>query len=110
MAALSRRTRSRLAAVVAFLLFLGVMELYLWRPLGPHTLRGWVALVTVGLPTWLLLEWIGDVTLNNRWFDRHGRVGRIALGVPVLLILLSLAGALTWLGSRIFQLIWPAAA
>src|SRR5262245_2574747 len=110
MAAFSRRTRSILAAVVAFFVLLGLMELYLWRPVGPRTLRGWVAWVAIGLPAWLLLEWIGDVTLNSRWFDRLGRFGRIALGVPVFLVFISLTGALIWIGARIFELIWPSAA
>ena len=83
--------------------FVGGALLYLYYPAKPHSLLGWLVLFAVGLPTWAFLEWLGNVVLTNKWFDRFSSAGRIALGVPVLLVLTCLAGGLIFLGGLIIR-------
>ncbi len=72
------------AGVLAFVL--GVL-LYLYFPAVPHSLLGWVALVGLGLPVWVFLEWLGEAVLGSRFFARRSSGFRILLGVPALIAL-----------------------
>ncbi len=83
--------------------FFGGALLYLYYPAKPHSMLGWLALFAVGLPTWAFLEWLGDVVLNSKWFDRLSSASRIALGVPAVLVLACLGGALIALGGLIIK-------
>lgn len=102
MTALPRRVRSLAAGFLAIPFFGGAL-LYLYYPAKPHSVLGWLALFAVGLPTWAFLEWLGNIALNNKWFDRLSSASRIALGVPVLLVLTCLSGALIFLGGLIIK-------
>ena len=102
MAALPRRLRSVAVGVLAIAFFGGAL-LYLYYPAEPHSALGWLALFAVGLPTWAFLEWLGNVVLNNRWFNRLSSAARIALGVPAVLVLTCVGGALIILGGLIIR-------
>ena len=102
MAAPPRRLRSLAAGLLAIAFFGGAL-LYLYYPAKPHSVLGWLALFAVGLPTWAFLEWLGDVVLNNKRFNRLSSASRIALGVPAVLVLTCLGGALIVLGGLIIK-------
>ena len=55
----------------------------------------------IGLSGSCVLEWIGDRTLQSRLFLRLGSAARIALAVPVLILLLILASYIIVLGGRV---------
>jgi hypothetical protein len=59
-----------------------------------------VLLFVIGIPTWFLLEWLGERMLEDRFFSRLGSAARIALAVPVLILFLIVAGYFVRLGQR----------
>ena len=66
----------------------------------PRSILGWVMLFVIGIPTWLLLEWLGGRILGARFFSRIGRAARIALAVPVLILFIIFAAYIIHLGQR----------
>ena len=104
MATRRRRLRSLLAAVVAFAV-LTLVVLWLYYPVRPHSARGWLLLYAVGLPTLVVLEWLGDLILNSRWLNRLPRAARIALGVPAVLLLICVGSVLIWVGGWIIRVV-----
>lgn len=91
-----------IALLLAAVIVAGVV-LYLHYPTMPHSLLGWLALFALGLPTWALLECLGDVTLQSGFFRRLSSGARIALGVPTVLALITLSFAIIWLGGKIIE-------
>ena len=79
-------------------LVLGCVLLYLYHPLRPRSLLGWVALFVIGIPSWALIEWVGSVALEAPLFRRLSSFGRIALAVPVVIALSLVACAVILLG------------
>ncbi len=75
-----------------------VMLVWLYYPVLPKSALGWGLLFAIGIPTWLLLEWLGGVVLGAKVFSRLSSFGRIALAVPALLVLIVFAAAVIWLG------------
>jgi hypothetical protein len=97
-----KRIRLRwLGLVLAAAIFVGCVLLYLYYPLRPRSALGWVALFVIGIPSWALIEWMGSAVLGAHLFKRLSSFGRIALGVPVLIALSLVAGAVIWLGGRV---------
>lgn len=76
------------------------MLLWLYYPTIPRSVLGWVLLLVIGIPTWFLLEWLGERILGARFFSRIGRGARIALAVPILIVFLILAAYIIHLGQR----------
>lgn len=76
------------------------MLLWLYYPTIPRSVLGWILLFVIGIPTWLLLEWLGERVLEARFFSRIGRTARIALAVPILILLLIIAAYIIHLGQR----------
>ena len=97
------RRRLDLTALLLAILISGGGLLYLYYPTVPHSLLGWLALFGLGLPTWALLECLADVTLQRGFFRRLGSAARVALGVPVVLALITLGFVLIWVGQRIVE-------
>ncbi len=82
--------------LIALAVFAGVVAwtLFNWWPaVKPHSFRSGLVLVVVGLPAWLLMEWLGEVTLRKR-FDRLSGPSRITLAIPVVLLVAAIAFAL----------------
>jgi hypothetical protein len=100
MASRSTRTESVVAALLAVALVVGVL-LWMYYPMIPRSVLGWVLLLVIGIPTWFLLEWIGERTLRSRFFSRLGSAARIALAVPVLILLLIFASCIIVLGGKL---------
>jgi hypothetical protein len=84
--------RKAASALVVGALFLGLL-LYIYFPAVPRSTLGWVALVGLGLPVWLFLEWLGEVVLDSALFRRRSSGFRILVGVPVVLMLMAIAVA-----------------
>jgi hypothetical protein len=103
MATHRRRLRSLLAAVVAFAVFT-VIVLWLYYPVRPHSAKGWLILYALGIPTWVVMDWLGDSILNSKWLNRLPRAARIALGVPAVLILISIGSVLIFVGAWIIRI------
>jgi hypothetical protein len=93
----SRRADLVLATILLLPLLLAGL-LWMYYPVVPKTVVGWLLLVIIGIPTWLLLEWMGDRVLGARFFSRLGRAARIALAVPVVILLLIVAAYIIRLG------------
>ena len=77
------------------------MLVWLYYPTIPNSVLGWGLLFVLGIPTWMLLEWLGGVVLGAAFFSRLSSFGRIALGVPVLLLLTAFAAVVIWVGQWI---------
>ena len=99
MAFRSSRADAVVAVLLAVALAVGVL-LWLYYPVVPRSVLGWVLLFVVGLPTWFLLEWLGGRVISARVFSRMGRAARIALAVPVLILLLIFAAYILRIGQR----------
>ena len=102
MAFRTSRTDSIVAVLLAIALAVGLL-LWLYYPVIPRSILGWVLLFVVGIPTWLLLEWLGERLLGARVFSRMGRAARIALAVPVLILLLIFGAFVVYLGQRLIS-------
>lgn len=95
----SARAYAVLAVLLAVLLGTCFL-LWLYYPTVPRSVLGWILLFAIGIPTWGLLEWLGGVVLGAKIFSRLGTIGRIALGVPVVVLLMVVAGFIIWLGQK----------
>ena len=76
------------------------MLLYLYYPAVPHSVLGWVTLIVIGLPTWFFLEWLGEVTLGSPFFTKLSSGTRIAIAVPVMIVLMLVGGVVVYFGQR----------
>lgn len=65
--------------------------LYAYFPAVPHSVLGWVALIGLGLPAWIFLEWLGETVVGSRFFARRSSGVRILLGVATALAILAIA-------------------
>ena len=100
MAFRSSRAGAIFAAAAAAALVVGIL-LWLYHPITPRSILGWTLLFVIGIPTWLLLEWLGERVLSARFFSRMGRTARIALAVPVLILFLIFAAYIVQLGQTV---------
>ena len=87
-----RRALWSLAIVGVIICF----ALALYFPAVPRSLLGWAALVLVGIPVWLLLEWLGTAVLGIRFLSRLPSWGRVAIAVPLVGVFLIVAFAMAW--------------
>ena len=99
MACRSRRTEVVIATLLVATLVVGML-LWLYYPTVPHNVLGWILLFVIGIPTWLLLEWLGERVLGSRFLSRLSSAARIALAVPILILLMVIAGYIIHLGQR----------
>ena len=95
----SPRAGAVVAALLAVPLVAGML-LWLYYPTMPRSVVGWLLLFVIGIPTWLLLEWLDERIFESRFFSRLGRTARIALAVPALILFLIFALHLVRLGQR----------
>ncbi|HKE96975.1 MAG TPA: hypothetical protein VKB34_21890 [Povalibacter sp.] len=96
-AVVSGNRKVLVAALVAAPFVVGAL-LWIYYPAVPKSLLGWILLILLGIPTWMLLEWLGDRVFGAQLFARLGRTSRIALAVPIAILLLLLAAYLVHLG------------
>lgn len=88
--------------LLALAFALGVL-LWIYYPVIPRTILGWFLLFVIGIPSWFFLEWLGDRVLSARFFSRMSSAARIALGVPVLILLMIIASLVIYLGGRVIS-------
>lgn len=86
-----------MAALLAVPIVVALL-LWLYYPTIPRSVLGWILLLVIGIPTWIVLEWLGHRLLEARFFSRLGSVARIALAVPILILFMIAAGYLVRLG------------
>ncbi len=70
--------------------FIGFVVIFLvihFYPEIPRSILAWVALLMLGIPAWIFLEWLGDITLSSSFFKNRSRSIRIMLGVPTVILL-----------------------
>lgn len=85
-----RRSTRGYLSLFAILTALVSYALFAYYPAFPKSIRGWSALIFVGLPLLFLFEWIGEKTLGSDFFGRLPGWARIVLGVPVFVLLMML--------------------
>lgn len=75
-----------------------VLGLLVWFyfPAVPRSVLGWIALVGLGIPVWIFLEWMGEFVFDSRLFKRRSIVFRVLVGVPVFCAVLAVALACVW--------------
>ena len=54
----------------------------------PRTIGGWGVLVIFGLPSLVMLEWLGEIVLGSRFIKNQSSGIRILFGVLAILLLL----------------------
>ena len=99
MAFRSPRADAVFAILLAAVLFVAIL-LWMYHPTLPSSVLGWVLLFVIGIPTWFLLEWLGQRILEARFFSRMERATRIAVAVPILILFIILAAYIIHLGQR----------
>jgi len=80
--------------VVLLIVGLGLLLcalLYVYFPAVPHTALGWLALVGLGVPAWMFLEWLGEAVVGSSFFARRSSGVRILLGVPAAIAIIAIA-------------------
>ena len=80
------------AAGVAIFLFCFLLLMYF--PAVPRTPFGWAALLGLGIPLWVFLEWLGHLVLGSSFYARRSSIGRVLLAIPAVAILVVVAAAL----------------
>ncbi len=48
----------------------------------PRSVLGWLALLIVGIPAWVVLEWSGEAASRMPFFQRLSSPTRILIGIP----------------------------
>jgi hypothetical protein len=78
----------KLGTVLALFALIGVVTLILLASYStvPQTALGWIALFVIGIPSWVLLEMLGDFVLSAKVFSRLSSAARIALAVPAVIV------------------------
>lgn len=100
MAFRSPRAEVVLAALLLSALAIGLL-IWLYYPVVPRSVLGWVMLFVIGVPSWLFLEWLGNRIFAARIFSRMGSAARIALAVPIMILFFLVAGYVIHLGQRV---------
>lgn len=74
--------------------------LWMYYPVVPQDVRGWILLAFIGIPSWFLLEWSGERLAAARFLSRFGRPARIALAVPLMILFVVVAAYIVRLGQK----------
>lgn len=84
-----------------FFAFTTSVLLYLYYPVVPRSILGWIALFVFGLPTWIALEWLAGRLFGAKVFSRLSSGSRIAIGVPLLIAFGAVVAVLVRIGQWI---------
>ena len=77
---MSRFARTALA-FLGILLALVCFALFVYYPAFPKSVAGWLGLLFIGVP-------LGNITLGVSFFNRLPSAGRVALGVPIVILVM----------------------
>lgn len=78
-------------AVLGLGAFLICALLFIYFPAVPRSAIAWGALIALGLPVWLFLEWLGECVLGSSFFSRKSSAFRILLAIPVVVAFMVIA-------------------
>ncbi|MBI3100200.1 MAG: hypothetical protein HYY98_01375 [Burkholderiales bacterium] len=84
---MSRFARTALA-FLGILLALVCFALFVYYPAFPKSVAGWLGLLFIGVPLIFFFEWLGNITLGVSFFNRLPSAGRVALGVPIVILVM----------------------
>lgn len=82
---------NRILGVLGIVIFFAAFLAWTFYPEIPSSVFGWAALFVVGIPAYMLIEWLGEIVLSSQFFNNRSSFTRILLGVPVALALLAIA-------------------
>jgi hypothetical protein len=82
---------NRILSILGIVVFCAAFLAWTFYPAIPSSLLGWAALILIGIPAYLFLEWLGETVLGSQFFKNRSSFTRVLLGVPVALILLVVA-------------------
>jgi hypothetical protein len=82
---------NRVLGVLGIVVFCAAFLAWTFYPDIPSSVLGWAALFVIGIPAYIFLEWLGDVVFGSQFFKNRSSFTRILLGVPVALVLISIA-------------------
>ncbi|WP_133178436.1 hypothetical protein [Shewanella decolorationis] len=82
---------NRMLSILGIVAFCAVFLAWTFYPEIPSSVLGWGALIIIGIPAYLFLEWLGETVLGSQVFKNRSSFTRILLGVPVALILIVVA-------------------
>ena len=71
------------------LCLVGILAIQFW--VLPTKLFGWLILIALGLPALFFLEWLGEKVLRAPFFTKLSSPARIAVGIPAVIVLCTLA-------------------
>lgn len=61
--------RSRIRIIIGFLSLVAFCTVFLLLDIFPHrpnSLAGWLILVIVGIPSWIIIEWFGEIVFSKK--------------------------------------------
>ncbi|MDP5460484.1 hypothetical protein [Alishewanella sp. SMS8] len=82
---------NRMLGILGVVVFLITLLIWTFYPEIPSSFFGWAALFVIGIPAYILMEWLGEVVFSSQFFKNRSSFTRILLGVPVALVLIGVA-------------------
>jgi len=82
---------NRILSILGIVVFCAAFLAWTFYPEIPSSVLGWGALIIIGIPSYLFLEWLGETVLGSQFFKNRSSFTRVILGVPVALILIAVA-------------------
>ena len=79
------RVRTVLSILGVMSLVVGALLLF-YYPAIPRSAAGWIALIALGLPAWIFLEWGGEALGRSWLFKGRSSTFRVLMGVPVITV------------------------
>lgn len=81
----------RMLSILGIIVFCAAFLTWTFYPKIPSSVLGWGALIIIGIPAFLFIEWLGETVLGSQFFKNGSGFIRVLLGVPIALILLGVA-------------------
>jgi hypothetical protein len=81
----------RILSILEIVAICAAFLAWTFYPEIPSSVLGWAALIIIGIPAYIFLEWLGETILGSQFFKNMSSFTRILLGVPVALILIAIA-------------------
>jgi hypothetical protein len=82
---------NRILSILGIVAFCAAFLAWTFYPEIPSSVLGWGALIIIGIPAYIFLEWLGETILGSQFFKNRSSFTRVLLGVPVALILIVIA-------------------
>ena len=82
---------NRILSILGIVAFCAAFLAWTFYPEIPSSVLGWGALIIIGIPAYIFLEWLGETILGSQFFKKRSSFTRVILCVPVALILIAVA-------------------